>query len=119
MKRLELIELLTNTDELDRLARNCLQTQRGSTTSVAVKLRKNGAGDVQRLIEVRRNVHGFLASGGVEHEENFLWLDEVAQANEFLHERFVDLQAARRVEDQRRAIVRCGELERFFRDLEH
>jgi len=43
---------------------------------------------------MRGDVHGFLSGGGIKHEQNFLRLDEVAQENQFLDERFVNLQPA-------------------------
>ena len=62
------------------------------------------------LIEMRGDVDRFLAGGGIEHEQNFLRLDQVAQADQFLHERFVDLQTAGGIENQRVAIVRAREI---------
>ena len=55
-----------------------------------------------------------LASGGVGDEENFLRLEEVAQALQFLHERLVDLLPAGRVVDLH---VRAGLFRRPRRRL--
>ena len=74
---------------------------------------------LQRLVEMRGDVDRFLAGGGVEHEQNFLRLDEIAQADQFLHQRFVDLQTAGGVEDQRVAIVGLGEVQRLAGDLQN
>lgn len=68
---------------------------------------------------MRGNVDGFLARGGVEHEENFLRLHKVAQANEFLHEHLVDLQAAGGVEENHVAAGELGELLGVAGDFEH
>ena len=68
---------------------------------------------------MRGDVDGFLAGGGVEHEQNFLRLHEVAQAHEFLHERFVNLQTPGGVEDERVAIIGLREVERFAGDLQN
>src|SRR5260221_12121713 len=65
------------------------------------------------------DVDGFLAGGGVEDEENFLGLDEVAEADEFLDEGFVDLQAAGGVEDEGVAIVGLGKFERAAGDFQN
>ena len=46
---------------------------------------------------MRGHTHGLLPGGGVRDEEDFLWLQEVAQPFEFLDERFVDLLTAGRV----------------------
>src|SRR5438128_2051964 len=66
---------------------------------------------------MRGDVHGFLAGGGVEHEKNFLRLDEVAQPDEFLHERFVNLQTSGGVEDDDVARVCLCEIQSFARDF--
>ena len=73
----------------------------------------------KRLVEMRGDIDRFLAGGGIEHQQNFLRLDQVAQADQFLHQRFIDLQPAGRVENQRVAIIRAREIERFAGDLQH
>jgi len=118
MKRLELIQLFTGAGELDGLAGDSLHAQRRATARVAVELRQNRAGDLQRLIEMRGHVHGFLSGGGVEHEQNFLRLHEVTQADELLHERLVNLQPACRVENQNVAIIRFRVIQRFTGDFQ-
>ena len=74
---------------------------------------------LQRLVEMRGDVDGFLAGGGVEHEQNFLRLDQVAQADQFLHQRLVNLQPAGGVENQHVAVVRSGEIQRFAGDFQN
>ena len=101
MERLEILELLADARELDRLAGHRPQAQGGAAAGVAVELGQDGAGDVERLVEMRGHVHRLLAGGGVEHEQDFLRLDQVAQPDQFLHQRFVDLQPAGGVEDER------------------
>ena len=113
MKRLELVQLFTRAAELDGLAGHGLQTQRRAAARVAVELGQNGAGDLQRLVEMRGHVDGFLAGGGVEHEQDFLRLHEVAQPDEFLHQRLVNLQPAGGIENQNVAAVGLGKIEGF------
>ena len=91
MERLEFVQLFAGAHELDGLAGDGLHAQRRAAARVAVELCEDRAGDLQRGIKMRGDVDGFLAGGGVEHEQNFLWLHEVAQAHEFLHERFINL----------------------------
>ena len=117
MKRLELVQLFTHTGELDGLAGDGLQAQRRAAARVAVQLGQDGTGDLQRLIEMRGDVHGFLAGGGVEHQQDFLRLHQVAQTNQFLHQRLVNLQPAGGVENQHVAAVRFCEIERFTGDF--
>ena len=119
MERLEVLQLFADTGEFDRLAGDRFQTQRRAAARVAVQLGEDRPGDVERLIEMRRDVDGFLAGGGVQHEQDFLRLDQVAQTDEFLHERFVDLHAAGGVEDERVAVVRAGEVKRFTSDFQY
>src|SRR5581483_11607970 len=67
---------------------------------------------------MRRHVHGFLTGSGVEHQQDFLRFDEVAQPDQFLDERFVDLQPSGGVENQRVAIVLLRIFERAASDFE-
>ena len=48
----------------------------------------------------------FLTGGAVEHEQDFAWLNPVAQPDKFLHQRFVDLQPAGSVENDHVNTVR-------------
>src|SRR2546425_3754244 len=66
-----------------------------------------------------RHVDRFLAGGGVEHQQNLLRLDQVAKADQFLHERFVNLQTAGGVEDERVAVVGPGKVEGCAGDLQN
>ena len=68
---------------------------------------------------MRRDIHRLLSRRGVEHEQDFVWLHQVAQAHQFLNQRLIDLQTARRVEDERVALLRGGELTCFPGNLEH
>src|SRR5437660_12186259 len=65
-----------------------------------------------------RDIDRFLAGGGVEDEQSFLRLDQVAQVNEFLDKRFVDLESAGGVEDECVAIIGFGKVECAASDLE-
>ena len=112
MEHLELIQFLPRAGQLDRFAGDGLQAEGRATASVAIQFCQDGTGDVQRLIKMRRHIHRFLAGGGIEHEQNFLRLNEVAQTNQFLHERAVNLQTSGGVEDKRIAIIRLGEFQR-------
>jgi len=62
---------------------------------------------------------GFLAGGGIEHQQGFLGFDQVAQRDQFPHQRLVNLQPARGIEDQRVPVVGPGEGQRLAGDLEH
>jgi hypothetical protein len=92
---------------------------KAAAARVAVELREDCAGDGQRGIEMRGDVDGFLAGGGVEHEQNFLRLHKIAQADEFLHERLINLQPPGGVEDEGVAIIGFREVEGFAGDLQN
>jgi len=111
------IKFFTDTGEFDRLAGNRFHAQGSAAASVTVEFGEDGAGDVQGLIEMRRNIDGFLAGGSVEDEQSFLRFDQVAQPDEFLDEGFVNLEAAGGVEDECVAIVRLCEVERATSDF--
>ena len=119
MKRLEVFQLLPHARELDRLAGHRPQAERRAAARIPVQLRQDRAGNIQRLVEVRRHVDRFLARGGIEHQQRFLRFDQVAQPDQLLHQRLVNLQAARRIENERVPVIRLGEGERLARDLEH
>jgi hypothetical protein len=102
VKRLEIVELLADAHELDRLAGDRFEAQRRTAAGVAIELGQDRAGDVQRLVEVGGDADRLLAGGGVEHEQDFLGMTPGRlQADEFLHQRFVDLQAAGGIEQHR------------------
>src|SRR4051794_31272811 len=99
MKGLEFFEFFPDTSKFDGLAGDGLHAQCCAAASVAIEFREDTAGNVRSLIEMRGDVDGFLAGGGIEDEQDLLGFCEVAEANEFLDERFVDLETARGVED--------------------
>ena len=119
MKRLELIQLLAGAREFDGFAGDGLHAQRRAAARIAIQLGQNRAGDLQRLIKMRGDVDGFLAGGGVQHEQNFLRLHEVAQAHQFLHQRRVNLQTPGGVENQNVATVGSGKIQGFAGDFQN
>jgi hypothetical protein len=87
---------------------------------VAVQFGQDRPGDVQRLVEMGGDIDRLLARRRVKHKEDFLRLDQVAQQDQFAHQRLVDLQAAGGIKDQRIAIVLSREIERLagnFQDV--
>ena len=66
---------------------------------------------------MRGYADGLLSGGGVEHEQNFTRLNPVAQPDEFLHQRFVDLQSAGCIEDDHVDAVLLGLGHRSVGDL--
>ena len=118
MEWLEVLELLAQAHEFDRLLGHRFQAQRRAAARVAVELGQNAAGDLKRLIEVRCHVDRFLPGGRIEHQQDFVRTHQVTEPNEFLHQRFVDLQAAGGVENQRVTGLSRREIARFPGDFE-
>jgi hypothetical protein len=113
MERFEIVEFFTDTNELDGFPGNCFEAQGGSATSVPVEFGEDGAGDVEGLIELGGDVNGLLAGGSIEHEENLLGLDQVAEPDQFLDEWFVDLEPTGGIEEEGVAVLGPGMVERF------
>ena len=68
---------------------------------------------------MRRHIDGFLAGGCIQHQQGFLRFDQVAQADQLLHQRLINVQPSGRVEDERVAVVGAGELQRLAGDALH
>jgi hypothetical protein len=118
MERFEIVELLADADELDRFSGDRFEAQGGPATGVAVEFGEDGAGNVEGLIELGGDVDGFLAGGSIENEENFLGFDQVTELDQFLDERFVDLEPAGGIEEEGVAVLSPGVLERFAGESE-
>src|SRR5688572_368215 len=99
MERFEVLQLFADAGELDRFVHHRLETQGRAAARVAVQLSENGAGDGKSAIEMGRDVDSFLAGGSIEHQQDLVRLDDFAQTNQLLHQRFVDLQPAGGVEN--------------------
>ena len=99
MEVLELVELLADRDELDRLAGDGANGERGAAARVAVQLGQHDAVEGDPLEERLGDVDRLLARHRVEDEQDVRRLRRVADAPELLHQRLVDLQPARGVDD--------------------
>ena len=99
MERLERLELLAKTDELDGHARDCLDRERGTAAGIAVKLCHDDTVEAERIVERLRDVDGFLARHRINDEQDFMRMDLRLDVAKLLHELLIDLQAARRIDD--------------------
>ena len=99
---LELVELLPDRGELDRLAGDRLHRERGAAARVAVELRQDDAVEGDPLLERLGDVDGLLTRHRVEDEQDVERLDGVADADELVHQLLVDVQPAGRVDDHGR-----------------
>ena len=95
----ELIDLLADPDELDRLAGDGAHRERGPAAGVAVEFGQDQAGDTDRLVEVGGHADRLLAGGGVGDEQRFARLEEGGDTFQLLDQGVVDFLAAGGVED--------------------
>ena len=93
VKVLELIQLLADTGELDRPMRDLPHRERRAAAGVAVEFRQDESRDAQGLVEMRGHADRLLPRGGVGHQQDLLRLQRIAQALEFLDQRFVNFLA--------------------------
>jgi hypothetical protein len=96
----ERIELFADADQLDRLAGDGAHGERRTAAAVAVDAREHDAGDGELGIERARGIHRVLAGQRVGDEQDFVGLRERGDIRRFLHQLFIDSDAARRVEHQ-------------------
>ncbi len=116
MERLQRVELFADADQLDRAAGDGAHRQRRTTAGIAVDAGQHDAGDGQPLVEGLGHVHGVLAGHGVGDEQRLRRLGQRADVGHFLHQLFVDGEAAGGVEDQDVEAFAAGLLERAARD---
>src|SRR5918995_5162244 len=99
MEILELVELLADRGELDRLPGHGLDGEGRTTARVAVELRQDDAVERDPSVESVGNGDCFLTSHRVEHEQDVRRLRGVPDSGELLHQSLVDVEAPGRVED--------------------
>ena len=101
--------------ELDRLAGDRLDRERGAAARVAVELRQDDAVERDPLLEGPRDGDGLLARHRVEDEQHVQRLHRVAHVRELVHQRLVDLEPAGGVDDHDVAAVGGRALEPLAR----
>ena len=116
MEFLERIRLFTCADELNGLSCDLLDGKRAAATGVAVHLRHDDAVEVDALGKRGRHVHDVLAGHRVDNHKDLVGLDGALDGLGFLHHLVIDVQAARRVDDDDIAQVVDGILHAFLRD---
>ena len=100
MEGLEGVGLFAGAEELDGLAGDLADGERGAAAGVAVHLGEDGAGDLELVVEGLGGVDGVLAGHGVGDEEDFGGGEEGLELGHFVHEGFVDAEAAGGVDDE-------------------
>src|SRR5207253_2884257 len=113
----QLVELLAYRDELDRTSGHVLDGERRATARVTVELRHHEAVELDALLEGAGHLDCLLPGHRIEDEQDVERLDDVANANELVHQLLVDVKASRRVDDHHVAAVRLRSLQTCARSL--
>src|SRR3954467_7857912 len=96
----EVAELLAGGGEQDRLAGDGLDRQRRAAAGVAVELGEDHAVELRDLGELLGDVDGVLAGHGVDDQQHVRGPDGLLDLGQLRHKNFVDVEAARGVDDQ-------------------
>ena len=99
MEDFEVIQLFTGTLELDGLAGDRQHREGCAAAGIAVGLGEDDAVDADRFVEGLGDVHGILTGHGVHDQQSLVHGDSLFDLDQFLHQHFVDLQAACGIED--------------------
>ena len=117
MEILERIPALADTDQLDRLARDRAHGECRTAAPVAIDTGQHDAGNTDALVEALREVDRILAGQAVGDEQRLVRLCDVAHVRRFLHQFFVDMNAAGRVEQHDIVAAELARLDRARRNL--
>ena len=117
MERLDIVKFFAYTRELYRLAGYREDCQRSAAPGVAVKLGEDNAGDIQRLVEALRNIHGVLTCHGVHHQQYLVRRGLALDVFQLVHERFVNVQTSRSIQQNNVEAVVLGVFYALFCDL--
>src|SRR5690606_35951738 len=115
---LEFVELLALTEELDGLAGDLFDRQRGAATGVTVELGHDEAIELELLVELHCGVDGVAADHGVADQEDVLGLGLFDDLLELAHQHVVDRESAGGVEDDVVVAVLPGGRNRGSADLD-
>src|SRR5919107_4481472 len=118
VEALELVELLPHAREHDRLARDRLHAERRAAAGVAVELAHEDAVELDGFGELLGDVDRVLAGHRVDDEQDVVRAHGLADLDELVHQRGVDVQAAGRVDDQDVLAVRLRAIERPAGDVD-
>ena len=118
MEGLELVDRLAGAGELDRLAGDRAHRQRGAAAGVAVHAGEDHAGELDLVGEALGDVDRVLAGHRVGDEQNLLRLRDFGDGLHLVHQRLIDVEAARGVEHQHVIALQPGGIERAAGDVD-
>ena len=90
MKLVQRVELLADTDELDRLAGDVLDRQRRSAAGVAVELGEDRPVEFEPLVEGLGRVDRVLTGHRIEHQVDLMRRGHFGDLGHLLHHLLVD-----------------------------
>ena len=99
MEDVEILHLFTFTNKLDRLASNGSNRHGRPTTSIAIQLGQDNPSDVQLVVKALRRFNRVLTSHGINDQQNFIWLCQVLDVDQLIHQLLVNLQPSSRIDD--------------------
>ena len=108
MEQLDHVQLLAGTHKLDGLAGGRPDGQGRAAPGVTVQLGQHHAVDAQGIVEGGGGVHRVLAGHGVHHQQDLIGVDGGLNVLQLVHELLVDMEAARRVQQDRVKSVVLG-----------
>ena len=118
MEALDRVELLAGTDKLDRLAGDRTHRQRRTATRIAVHAGQHDTGQRHLVREALRDIDRVLAGEAVDHQQHFCGARDTGDGLHLGHQRFIDMQAARRIEQQHVGILQFRALKRAPCDID-
>ena len=107
-ERVEVLDLLSRSQEKNRGPGDLLQAHRRAATRIAVHLREDDARERQALVEGLGGLHRVLAGHGIDHQDLVVGLGGRRDLGHLVHEQLVHVQPARGIEDDHVAAVGRG-----------
>ena len=99
MEQLQRVVLFSGTHELHGLPGDLLDRQGRAAARIAVHFRQDEAVEAKLLVELLSAFHGVLPEHGVCNEQDLVGVQNVFEFVELLHQSFVDVETARRIDD--------------------
>ena len=117
MEGFESVELFAHAGKLDRLAGNRAHGERRTAARIAVHPGQDHAGQRHFVTEALRHVDRVLTGQAVDHQQDFGRRRHRSHGLHLGHQRFVDMQAARGIEQHHIDIAQLRRFERAASDV--
>ena len=98
MKLLEIIELLADTDKLDRLAGNRLNTKSRTAAGIAVELGQYHTVKLKPLVKLLRRVDRILAGHRIANKVDLVRRYRLGNVADLVHHIFIDMKPTSRIQ---------------------